>query len=178
MTVLWALLLCLAVAAGWLLTVLAMPGNWLIVASAAVYACLVPADSRLAIGWNVVAVLAGLAILGEIVELVAGAMGVAKAGGSRRSAVLALIGSLVGAFVGVVVGVPIPLIGSLVAAVLFAGLGALGGAMLGESWKGRSLDQSLQVGKAAFWGRVFGTLAKTLIGTVMAATALVALVLK
>ncbi len=100
-----------------------------------------------------------------------------RAGGSRRSAVLALVGSLAGGATGVLVGVPIPLVGPLVAAVLFAGLGALAGAMLGESWKGRSLDQSVRVGKAAFWGRLFGTLAKTLIGAVMVVVALAALVL-
>jgi uncharacterized protein YqgC (DUF456 family) len=178
MTLLWAFLLGLALAIGWLLTLLGMPGNWLIVAATALYAYAAPGDSRLAIGWPVVAVLAGLAILGEVVELVAGAMGVAKAGGSRRSAVLALLGSVAGALVGIFIGIPIPVVGSLIAAVLFAGIGALAGAMLGESWKGRSLDQSLTVGKAAFWGRLFGTLAKTLIGTVMAVVALVSLIVR
>ncbi len=178
MTIVWAILLVAALAAGWVLTMLGMPGNWLIVVSAAIYAWAVPDTSRLGISWQAVAVLAGLAVLGEILELVAGALGVSKAGGSRRSAVLALFGSIAGAIVGMFVGVPIPVVGSLVAAVLFAGLGALAGAMLGESWKGRSLDQSLQVGHAAFWGRIFGTLAKVLIGTVMAVIALVALILK
>lgn len=79
-------MLCLALAAGWLLTLLGMPGNWLIVAAAALYVLVVPGESRLAIGWPAVALLAGLAILGEIAELVAEALGVSKAGGSRRSA--------------------------------------------------------------------------------------------
>ena len=176
MTAVWVILLCLALAAGWLLTLLGMPGNWLIVSAAALYALVVPGESRLAIGWPAVALLAGLAILGEIAELVAGALGVSKAGGSRRSAALALVGSLIGGISGLAVGVPVPVIGSLVAAVLFAALGALAGAMIGESWKGRDLDQSLRVGKAAFWGRVLGTLAKTLIGAVMVVVALAALI--
>ncbi len=99
-----------------------------------------------------------------------------KAGGSRRSAALALVGSLIGGISGLAIGVPVPVIGSLVAAVLFAALGALAGAMIGESWKGRDLDQSLRVGKAAFWGRVLGTLAKALIGAVMVVVALAALI--
>jgi uncharacterized protein len=177
MTVIWAILLGLTLAIGWVLTLVGMPGNWLIVAGTAIYAYLVPDDSRLGIGWQVVAALAGLAALGEIVEVVAGALGVNRAGGSRRSAVLALVGSLAGGATGVLVGMPIPLVGPLVAAVLFAGFGALAGAMLGESWKGRSLDQSVRVGKAAFWGRLFGTLAKTLIGAFMVVVALAALVL-
>ncbi len=72
MTVIWAILLGLTLAIGWVLTLVGMPGNWLIVAGTAIYAYLVPDDSRLGIGWQVVAVLAGLAALGEIVEVVAG----------------------------------------------------------------------------------------------------------
>ena len=177
MTVVWLLLLCVTVATGWVLNLLGMPGNWLIVAAAALYAWLVPGDSRLAIGWPAVGGLVALALLGEVVELVAGALGVSKAGGSRRGAILALAGSLVGGMVGLVVGVPIPVVGSLVAAVGLAGVGALAGAVVGESWKGRDLDHSLRVGQAAFWGRICGTLAKTMIGAVMVAVVLAALVL-
>jgi len=178
MTVLWALLLCCALAVGWLLTLLGLPGNWLIVAAAAIYSLVVPADSSLAIsGWAVL-ILAGLALCGELAELAAAALGVSKAGGSRRSALLALVGSVIGGIVGMFVGLPVPVVGSLIAVLLFAGLGAMAGAMLGESWKGRGLDQSVQVGKAAFWGRMLGTLAKTLIGSIMAGVTVAALLLQ
>ena len=73
---------------------------------------------------------------------------------------------------GLFVGVPIPVVGSVVGAVLFAGLGALLGAMLGELAAGRSLATSWKVGRAAFWGRLLGTLAKALIGAVMAGVAI------
>ena len=119
------------------------------------------------LGWTVVAVILGLALLGELLEFPASAMGAVKGGGSKRGAALALGGSVVGGMVGLAVGVPIPLVGSLVAAVLFGGLGALLGAMVGETWKGRDLDQSWRVGKSAFWGRLLGTLAKTMVGSVM-----------
>jgi uncharacterized protein YqgC (DUF456 family) len=178
MGIVWALLFCLILIAGWLLTVLGMPGTWLMLAVSVVYAWLLPAgDSRWGIGWPIVAALLGLALLGELVELAAGALGVAKVGGSRRSAVLALAGSLVGGIAGFFIGLPIPVVGPVVAAVLFAGGGALIGAMLGESWKGRDLDTSWQVGKAAFWGRLIGTLAKTMIASVMVAVGLAALLL-
>ncbi len=101
-----------------------------------------------------------LAVLGEIIELAAGALGVARTGGSRRSAMLALAGSLVGSVLGVVVGVPIPVVGSVIAAVLFAGMGAMAGAILGELSVGRTPGDGWQVGKAAFWGRLAGTLGK------------------
>jgi hypothetical protein len=72
------------------------------------------------------------------------------------------------------VGLPIPVIGSLVAAILFAGAGALVGAMLGETWKGRTLAESWKVGQSAFWGRLLGALAKTGIATAMLVIAMVA----
>jgi len=79
--------------------------------------------------------------------------------------------------VGLFVGLPIPLVGSLAAALLFGGAGALAGAFLGESWKGRDFDTSMEVGKAAFVGRLLGTLAKMIISSVMVVVTLVALVL-
>ena len=117
------------------------------------------------------AALVVLALLGELFEFVAGALGAAKAGGTRRAALLSLAGSLAGGIVGVFIGMPIPVIGSLVAAVVFAGAGALVGAMLGEIWAGQTMRQSLRVGHAALWGRIFGTLAKTLLASVMVVVA-------
>jgi hypothetical protein len=173
------LLLIVLVITGWLLTLFSLPGNWVIVASAAVFAWLVPADGTSGIGmsWTAVLALVGLAILGEIVEFAAGALGASRAGGSKRGAVLAMFGSMIGAVIGGIVGLPIPVVGSVLAAILFAGCGALIGAMLGEWWKGRGLAQALEVGQGAFWGRLLGTLAKTTIATVMAAVALVSAIL-
>jgi len=48
---------------------------------------------------------------------------------------------------------------------------------LGEQWSGRSVDDSLQVGQAAFWSRLAGTVAKMVIGCVMLAVILVVLCL-
>lgn len=169
-----ALLFVAAILLFWFTNLLGLPGNWLIVATAALYAGLMPVDTRAAIGWPVVGAITGLAVLGELVELAASAAGVKKAGGSRRGAILALIGSVIGAIVGMVVGLPVPVVGSLLGAVLFAGLGALLGAMLGESAKGRSLETSWKIGQAAFWGRLLGTFAKAIVGAVMAGIAIAA----
>lgn len=176
MSIIYAILLLLLLLALWLLTVIGMPGNWLMVAATALYAWLVPHDAAASIGWGIVLVIALLAGLGELLEAVAGALGVAKAGGSRRGAVLALLGSLAGGLVGMFVGLPIPVIGPLVAAVLFAGIGALLGAMLGEQWKGRDLDESWTVGKGAFCGRLLGTLGKVLVGSIMIVVVTAALI--
>jgi hypothetical protein len=177
-TFLLASVYCCLLAVGWLMTLLALPGNWLIVAVAAGYASLIPAEeTRLGVSWQTVIVLAALAVVGELVELSAASRGVRQAGGSRSSAFLALVGSIIGAFVGVFAGIPIPFIGPLVAAVVFGGMGAAAGAMLGERFRGRSFDATSEVGWAAFLGRLKGTLAKTLVGSVMVAVGLAALVL-
>lgn len=174
MTIFFAILLTTVLLASWWLTVFGLPGNWVMVAATTVYAILVPAAS---IGWKTVLVLCVLASLGELLELLAGAAGTARAGGSKRGAVLALLGSIIGSVVGVVVGIPIPIVGSIIAALLFAGIGATTGAMLGEIWIGKDLDKSWQVGKAAFWGRLLGTMSKLLIGAVMACFVVVSLML-
>jgi len=178
MAIVWAVLFILAVFLFWFVNLLGLPGNWLIVAAAALYAWLIPHDARTAIGWPAVGVVTGLALLGEVVELAASAAGVKKHGGSWVGAVLALLGSVVGAIVGIIVGLPVPVIGSLLAALLFSGLGAMAGAVLGETVRGQSLDASLDIGHAAFWGRLLGTLAKVMIGAVMAGVAVAAVVLE
>jgi len=174
-----AFLLVVVVVVGWGLTVFSLPGNWLIVSGAALYAWLGPAEeSRLAIGWWVVAALLALAVLGELVEFLAGALGAAKAGASKRSAVLALVGSLIGSLVGAFVGLPIPLVGSIVGAILCAAFGASVGAICGELWKGKELEETWTVGTAAFVGRLFGTIGKIIIGSAIAGVTLVALVIQ
>jgi uncharacterized protein YqgC (DUF456 family) len=172
MTFLWALLFVLAVLVFWSLNLIGLPGNWMIVAATILYAWLIVGGGSGNLRWAIVGIVASLAVVGEIVELGASATGVRRVGGSRRGAVVALIGSVVGAMTGLFVGVPIPVVGSVVAALLFAGLGALLGAMLGELSGGKSLADSWKIGQAAFLGRLFGTLAKALIGAVMAGVAI------
>ena len=175
MNVFWACLLVIILLAGWLMTVLGMPGNWMMALAVVGYVLLVPERSPVAIGWPVAIALGLLAAVGELLEFLAGALGVAKAGGSKRGALLAMLGSIAGGIAGLFIGVPIPIVGPIVAALLFAGLGALAGAMLGERWYGRGLDKSWQIGKAAFWGRLLGTLAKTAVGAVMVVVVVAAL---
>jgi uncharacterized protein len=176
MSFLWASLLILAVFAFWFANLLGLPGNWLIVAATALYAWLIPEGSRAAIGWPTVGVATGLAVLGEIAELAASAAGVKKLGGSWFGAILALVGSVAGAIMGVFIGIPVPIVGSLLAALLFGGLGALAGAVVGETLRGQSIEKTLRIGQAAFWGRLIGTLAKVLIGAIMVGVVVVAMV--
>lgn len=162
-------LLLAVLAAGWVMTLLSLPGNWLMVLAVAIYAWLVPTEWRGDVSWAVVLVVLLLAIVGEILETLAVAVGTSRAGGSRRAALLGLCGSLGGGLIGALVGVPIPVIGSLVGAVLFAACGAAFGAHVGEAWKGRTSDESWKVSQAAFVGRLLGTMAKILAASVIVA---------
>jgi uncharacterized protein YqgC (DUF456 family) len=158
--------LCMGV---WLLTLLTLPGNWIVVGLAAVFAWLFPVAAGRGISWGTVAVLAGVAVLGELIEFGAGAAGAAKKGASRRAVALSIIGAAVGSIVGLAVGTPIPVFGWFVLAVLGGAAGAFVGAYLGETWKGTSGDQRIAVGQGAFVGRLWGTVGKLAAGAIMLA---------
>lgn len=162
-----------ALGVGWCLTLLSLPGNWLILASAAVYAWLMPAETRWTLSWELVGVLAGIAVAGEVAETASAAMAARRLGGSRRGAVLAVVGSVVGALIGSF-ALPLPIVGSIVGACF----GALVGAMSGEFWKGQGFDHSLRVGQGAFRGRLLGTLAKVLAATLMLSVAVAGVLLR
>src|SRR5262245_29395180 len=102
-TILEVTLLLIGTVAGWVMTVVGLPGNWVIVGGAVVYALIVPADQRLGMSWYVVAALGTVALAGEIFEFIASALGVSRVGGSRRAAALALGGSIIGGIVGIFV---------------------------------------------------------------------------
>jgi len=164
---LWALLLTLANIAAWCLNTLSLPGNWLIVGLSALFAALVPSPQGQGIGWTGVAILAVLAVLGEVVEFFASAAVAGKRGGSRRGMVLAVGGTTIGSIAGAFISLPIPIIGPLLGALVGGALGAFGGAWVGEAWKGKSLGEGYHISKGALWGRLLGTAGKLAIGTLM-----------
>jgi uncharacterized protein YqgC (DUF456 family) len=157
----------------WLSNLFSLPGNWILLALVALFAWLVPHTAGRGVAWTTVGVMAALAVLGEIVEFIAGAAGAAKQGASRRSIWLSLLGAVVGSIAGATAGLPIPVIGSIAGALLGGSAGAFGGAYLGELWSERTHSQGVAVGKAAFLGRLWGTLGKFAIGAAMLAIAAV-----
>ncbi|MGM0490219.1 MAG: DUF456 family protein [Planctomycetota bacterium] len=169
--------MALLLVAGWMLTLLSLPGTWLIVVAAAIYSYLVPDQWRVDVGWLTVGVLFALAVLGEVIETLTAAVGARRAGARKSSAFLSLCGSILGGIGGGVLGFPIPVVGPLIAVVLGAAFGAMAGAMIGEQWQGRPAEENWEVGKAAFWGRLMGTLGKIGVASVMVAIVLMALVL-
>ncbi len=168
-------LLLFAVGMGWLLTLVALPGNWLIVGAAALYAWVGPQTGITHMTGKTVLAMLILAIVGEIVEFLAGVIGAQRAGGSRRAAVYSLIGSLFGAVAGASLGIPIPVVGSAIGAVVGGAVGAFGGAAFAEHTLGMEAQHSMKVGQAAFWGRLLGTGAKTVVASILAVMAVVAI---
>jgi uncharacterized protein YqgC (DUF456 family) len=164
---LWATLLVLSCGVAWLTTLVTLPGNWLIAGLAALFAWLEPEVAGRGISWNTVAVLLGLAVLGEVVEFAASAAGAAKQGASKRGVALSMLGAMVGSVLGLMIGTPIPILGQFVMALIGGAAGAFLGAYLGEAWKGREHEERVAAGRGAFAGRIWGTVGKLAVGVVM-----------
>ena len=165
----WAVLFVLLNFCALLTNLITLPGNWIIAALTVLFALLVRNSAGEGLNWWCVGVIVGLAVLGEVIEIAAGAAGAAKSGGSRRGMVLAVVGAMAGSITGAFLGtsIPVPLIGNLIGAVLGGAVGAFGGAYTGEYWKGKNESERLAVGKAAMIGRVLGTVGKLGIGAIM-----------
>lgn len=138
--------------AGIALTILTLPGTWLAVVVAALCTWWQP---NLMSWWVVVAALA-LAVLAEIVEFGASAVGTAKAGGTKHGG----IGSLIGGIAGAIFGAPFFFgLGAIPGAVI----GAFVGAVVGEKGIGkRSWADSAKSGKGAAVGRLVATVLKVM----------------
>ena len=171
----WSAVLVLCVVAAWFATLFSLPGNWVMVLLIVVFAMFYPEADGRGVGWLAVAVIAGLAVFGELVEFAAGVAGAAQEGGSRRGMLLAIVGTVVGSILGAIVGVPIPIVGPIIAAVGGGALGAFVGAYAGETWKGKTSAESIAVGKAALIGRLLGTMGKLIIGAMMVVVTALAL---
>src|SRR2546427_3538142 len=133
-----ALLLGVCIILGLLLVPLGLPGLWVMVAGIVGYGWLT--DFR-SIGVATIAVVLGIAFLGEIIEAWLGFRFARTFGGSRRSA----WGALVGGVVGAALGGAAPLPGSGVGAVL----GSFAGAALFEYSLSRTPDTAGRAGGGA-----------------------------
>ncbi len=122
-----ALLLAVCCILGLVLVPLGLPGLWIMVAGIVGYGWLTAFRS---VGVATIAIVVGLAFLGEVIEAWLGFRFARTFGGSRRSA----WGALVGGIVGAVMGVPVPVVGSVIGAFV----GSFAGAALFEYSLSRS----------------------------------------
>jgi uncharacterized protein YqgC (DUF456 family) len=159
------IILSLGCLIGVALTVLGLPGTWLMVLGALGIEAWRPE----LLSWSAIITAAVMALLAEVAELAAGAVGAKKAGGSKRAAMGAIVGGVLGGIVGTFV-LPIPIVGTVLGAAIGSGAAA---AVLELSVDGRTMEQIRRVGWGAFFGRLVATVLKTAFA-VMIATVLVA----
>lgn len=136
---------------GLMMTVMTLPGLWLMVAAAAGYAWL---THWAYLTWRTLAVLLALALVAEVVETASAGAGAKRAGAGRRGLWGAIIGGILGGIF--LTFVPIPVVSTF----LGVCLGTFLGAMIGELSGGRELGRSAVIGVGAAAGRVKGTLLK------------------
>lgn len=153
-------------ALGVAMVALQLPGTWVVLLASAGFALLYPQT----LGWWTVAILLGLAVIGEAIETLAGAAGARKAGGTKRAMLGAVAGGIVGAIVGTAL-IPILLVGTLAGAMAGAGVGSI----VGDRWAGRPWGEAWSAGKGAAWGKLWGTLGKLAVAALMWITAAAAL---
>lgn len=151
---------------GFLFTVMiGMPGTWLMLIATVIVAWVrrgpAQPEGEPMFSLGVLITLLVLAIVGEIIEFVAGVAGAKGGGGTKWGAGGALLGTLVGGIVGTI-AFPFVL-GSLVGACLGAAIGAV----TFELYGGRRLQLALRSGYGAAIGRLGGTLGKLAVGVVM-----------
>jgi hypothetical protein len=152
------ILLALPVRVAWLvvggavllLNALGLPGNWILISLALLYAFLTDFQN---LGWIALSLMGALAVIGELLELGLGAAYSAKRGVTRRG----VLGSFLGGIAGAMLAAPlVPPFGSILGA--FAG--SFAGAVLLEYWGDQHLPQALRAGRAAFVGRVLAAFVK------------------
>lgn len=132
-------------------TLIGLPGAWLIISLALLGQWIAP-DT---FSWWTLGACVVLALIGEAVELAAGAAGSRHGGGSRRASLGAIIGGIVGAIVGAAFP---PIIGAIIWGVVGAGVGAVAGEFTTGN---RAWRSHLAIGSAAATGKAVGTVIKT-----------------
>jgi len=151
------LALALVSAAGIVLTVLQLPGTWLIAIAAAGFALLMgPAK----LPWTIVLIVTGIAAVAEIVEFLSGAVAAQRGGASRRAVWYGLAGGILGALL---LTIPVPIVGTVIGAII----GCFAGAFLAEMQEGRTLSEGTRSGAYSAIGRALGSMAKVLAAVVM-----------
>ena len=150
------------------LVVVQLPGTWALLGLAALLEYLdrlyLPAGDQQTFGWWVLGGCLALAVIGEIIEFVAGVAGAKKGGSSSRGMWGALIGGIAGVFIFTPLFFFIPIFGAFLGAVLGTFVGAIVGEMTAEH---ATIKGSMKPAIGATIGRVLGTTSKVAIAMAM-----------
>jgi uncharacterized protein YqgC (DUF456 family) len=136
---------------------LGFPGGWIALAAIVIYDIVTGFTT---VGWTLLLVMLGIAILGEIIESFLGLVYVAQKGATKWGVLGAFVGGLAGAVAGAFV---VPFVGSIVLGLC----GAFIGAVALEYVYYRSMDRALQTGFFAFIGKLGAMLVKFALGLVI-----------
>ena len=156
----WLSILVLVNALSLMLVFFGLPGNWLMV----LFTCLFAWwkwDLRVFSGWTLI-VIAAIALLGELIELLAGMFGARRSGASWRASAAAVFGAVLGALFGTF-AIPVPFLGTVVGASVGAGLAV----WTIEVSRGERAEHSLRRGVGAGVGQFVGTTSKIVLGLVI-----------
>ena len=163
MTVLAIVLLIGLSVIGLAMVPLGLPGLWVMVGGVLAYGWLTAFRS---VGVATIAIVVGLAFLGEIIDQWLGFYYAKRYGGSSRSGWGALLGGLIGAMI----GVPIAIIGSVIGAFI----GSFIGAAVFEFTYSRHAGVATRAGWGAMVGRAAAAAVKIALGLVIAVIGLYA----
>lgn len=141
------------------LTLMTLPGVWVIVAAG--FGCWLWQPELFSM-WTL-GIAVGLAVLAEIAELLSSAAGAGKAGGGKAAAAASVVGALVGAIAGTFL-IPIPIIGTIAGGVIGAGMAAM---MAERGVGGKAWADSAKVGGGAAAGRLVATVIKAVFAIVI-----------
>ena len=158
MAIVYYIVLLVVLLASLVLTVVTLPGTWLMALALALYA--IATRSAGYVGWKSVMTLFLLAGAAEVMDIFGSGAGAKKAGASRR----ATIGAVVGGVVGAVCLSPFLFpIGTIAGACVgcFVGAGAV------ELLVRRDVGQSVRVGYHAAKGRLMGIVVKIMFALIM-----------
>ena len=137
--------------------VLGLPGTFLILGAAGLYAWL---TGFIAVTWTTLAWLTALCLTGEVLELFSGTIGT----GGERPSLRTMVWTIIGGIIGGIVGAPFFFgIGSLFGALA----GAFSGAALAVRSEGADSRTALRSGLVAMRGRLLGFVVKLTIAVVM-----------
>lgn len=139
------------------LNILSLPANWIVLILVGIWKFTHPA---LGIGWGFVTILAGFAVVGEVLEFVGQAYGAKKFGASKKGN----LGGIIGAILGAILGAPILFgLGALFGALA----GAFAGCLLFELLHDRTWAEAVHASWGAFYGKAFGMAVKMGLGMAM-----------
>ncbi|MEM9166433.1 MAG: DUF456 domain-containing protein [Planctomycetota bacterium] len=147
------------------LTLVSLPGTWLLLGTGLLCWWLVPGVSEGPGGWWWIAAAGVLVLVGEAIEFLASVAGAKVGGAGKHGAWGAFIGGLAGAILGTVFLAFIPVLGTIIGGVVGAGLFA---ALFERGGGKKSWGDSTRAGTGAAVGKLASMVLKSGVAAVIA----------